>query len=77
MAYLFKGLTQKQLSVFEKFCIGEDEGHEKRIINFLLAKGMLEEISINNYIVPVDVHMQWCEWVSRYDENGDFNDCEL
>ncbi len=74
----FDTLTQPQRDVLGAIAIGEDTGHNLRVIRALAGKGLIEGteqtlsappfqgLTIMCWEVPVWVHIQWCAWCSEH-----------
>lgn len=74
----FDSLSEQQLNVFEQIAINNDGGHSFVTIYSLLRLGFIESYLINDgpyafakYRVPLNVHIQWCEWVSKSSDGAD------
>jgi hypothetical protein len=73
MSKNFRGLSDAQSAAFEQIAIINDGGHNLRVIQSLLAKGLIERrmesrgggFHAFRYDVPLPVHVEWCEWCSR------------
>lgn len=76
---LFSNLNQTELDVLGLIAMDIDQGHDPRIIESLLDKGLIEKKSyemkgfppvlITNLIMPIHVHIAWCQWCSKqFDE---------
>lgn len=68
----FRNLTPAQSRVFEQIAIGNDRGHNYRIINRLFAAGLIDREEVRDgyfhtwrYFVPLPLHMEWCQWCSE------------
>lgn len=67
------GRSNRSREVFEHIAIGNDGGHHPVTLNALVAAKSINRywqkhgrLNIKRYCVPLNVHMQWCEWC---DEN--------
>lgn len=72
-----KGLSKIQVEVFERIAINEPHMASENTINALLRRGLIEptepkiiqsrfgDIRVKQYLVPLPLHMQWCEWASE------------
>jgi len=74
-SYPFPGLTKRQREVFEQISINKDLGHPESTLKALIKKGLIEQSKqmlywgyIYRYEVPLNIHMQWCEWCSTLTE---------
>jgi hypothetical protein len=74
-------LSLRQREVLGEIAIGQDGGHNKRILQVLAEKGLIvgyqqalpghPPVTVTRWEVPLDVHIQWCEWCTqRVDEEG-------
>jgi len=73
----FRGLTPKQLAVFEQIACNNDKCHNRQTLKSLVKKGLIAEsqerlsgrllIYIYRYCVPIPVHYDWCCWCSGED----------
>ena len=71
----FASLTPAQLRVFEQVAINQDGGHHPSTLKALERRGMIESYqerwsdkfpgSITRYMVPLPVHIAWCEWCAE------------
>lgn len=72
----FRNLSDSQSSVFEQIATGNDAGHSKRTLDSLMRKGLIRQFQqsqvdhigqfyVYRYEVPLDVHIEWCEWCSQ------------
>lgn len=83
----FRNLTPAQEQVFEQIAINQDGGHHRTTLKKLLALGLIEKhqeywkqpgeslaVLITRYIVPLAIHIEWCEWCAENcAENDDEN----
>ncbi len=71
-------LSQNVRAVFEQIAINDDIGHPPRAIRALMERGLIivagrreigrdrfGKITIPIYVVPLSVHMQWCDWCAE------------
>ena len=68
----FKGLSDKQLRVFEQIAINNDAAHNERTLDSLVKRGLKKKKKqtitggfIWRYDVPLLVHLEWCEWCAE------------
>ena len=74
-----KGMTKAQIAAFEQIATGvalppahhktlaalEAKGLIVRTPNKVLGRDGFGAVSIPQYAVPINVHMQWCEWCAE------------
>lgn len=65
-------LTDKQLFVFECIAMNIVDCHPRQILESLLKKELIElhiqqigNSPIKHYLVPIPIHMAYCEWCSE------------
>lgn len=68
----FGKLSKQQLCVFGQISIGNDGGHHPKTLESLLKKGLVQRekqilpgrfpVRIWRYFVPINVHIEWCQW---------------
>ena len=73
----FRNLTNAQSDVFEQIAVGNDNdgGHNPKVLDRLEKMGLLTSksqilsgfppVTIKRYEVPIDIHMEWCQWCSE------------
>lgn len=71
----FAGLTKAQNEVFAQICLGNDSGHNSKVVKALLNKGMVAEheqtltgfppVVVKRYSFAVGWHIKWCQWCSE------------
>lgn len=75
VAHPARDCTAAQRRVLEQIAIGEARGHNRRVLNALAAKGLIQfrdvvlsgvrpMVIVKEPYVPVGVHMQFCEWAT-------------
>lgn len=77
-----KGLTEAQQRAFENIAIGQSPGCKWPTIDALLKAGVIERgpsetrrdamgvYEIPSFVVPLPIHMQWCEWCSQIEDRA-------
>ena len=73
----FRNLSPRQAEAFEQIAIGNDSGHNQRILVALLRKNLItrsQEWQADNtgrqfyayrYEVPLSIHLEWCTWCAE------------
>ena len=71
----FDRLSPRQLAVFEQIATGHGVGHPQRTLDSLERLNLVTSANFNvggrppvivkRYIVPLPVHMAWCEWCAE------------
>ena len=71
----FRNLTNAQSDVFEQIAVGNDGGHNPKVLDRLEKMGLLisksqilsgyPPVMIKRYEVPIDIHIEWCQWCSE------------
>ena len=76
-----KGMTKRQIEVFERIAINQPPCCPWPTLDALLKAGVIERgeddvrrdalgvYKIPSFHVPLLIHMQWCEWCSEQPEN--------
>lgn len=68
---LIRKLPPRQREVFDRVCIGQDEGNPPRSLQALERKGLIESreeripfgnlmMTIRRYSTPIPIHYAWC-----------------
>lgn len=72
-----KGLSKAHREAFERIAVNQAPGCTRPTIDALLKAGVIEHgpketrqdalgvYQIPSFVVPLLVHMQWCEWCSE------------
>ena len=72
----FDVLSKQQLAVFEQIAINNDGGHNSRTLESLIKRNLIEsyeqkdtvffgDLTVIRYRVPLNVHIEWCEWCDK------------
>ena len=71
----FRNLTNTQSDVFEQIAVGNDGGHNPKVLDRLEKMGLLisksqilskcPPVMIKRYEIPIDIHIEWCQWCSE------------
>lgn len=75
----FDRLTDRQREVLSLIAVNQDGGHHSRVLKYLLAKKLIEEVvqeekdrmgtfRIRRYVVPLPIHIAWCEYCSQKED---------
>jgi hypothetical protein len=78
----FDALTEPQRHVLGAIAVNMDSGHHPATLRKLMELGLIEEyeetlggrfpVRIKRYVVPLPVHIAWCEWCdANYDDDGE------
>jgi len=64
-----RGMTRAEIAAFEAIAINRSPHCSKRTLERLFSRGMIEKSErkalLDDYFVPLPIHIQWCEWASE------------
>lgn len=75
-----KGMTEAQIAAFERIAINANPECGWKTLDRLIARGVIERVKgemrrdamgayeIPAFVVPLPIHMQWCQWASEQNQ---------
>jgi hypothetical protein len=62
-------MTRAEIAAFEAIAINRSPHCSKRTLERLLSRRVIEKSDrralLDDYFVPLPIHIQWCEWASE------------
>ena len=70
---IFDDLTKNQISTLVSIMMGKDKNLHVHVLWSLIQRGLIEkkrvmieqEVVKTNYIIPLEIHDAFCQWVAR------------